>query len=107
MHSLGIESGADLRRQTLAFLQQHFGKSGPWYFEIARGHDNRAVRPDRERKSSGSQAFREDLTEPQEIEAGVDLPKCCCRKANVWRRRSAPDSMPRLCILAAVTGPTP
>jgi DNA polymerase IV len=72
MQSLGIESGADLRRQTLAFLQQHFGKSGPWYFEIARGHDNRAVRPDRERKSSGSETtFREDLTEPQGIEAGV------------------------------------
>ena len=72
MQSLGIESGADLRRRTLAFLQQHFGKSGPWYFEIARGHDNRAVRPDRERKSSGSETtFREDLTEPQGIEAGV------------------------------------
>ena len=72
MRSLGIESGADLRRQTLAFLQQHFGKSGPWYFEIARGLDNRAVRPDRERKSSGSETtFREDLTEPQAIEAGV------------------------------------
>jgi DNA polymerase-4 len=72
MQSLGIESGADLRRQTLAFLQQHFGKSGPWYFDIARGHDNRAVRPDRGRKSSGSQTtFREDLTEPRAIEAGV------------------------------------
>src|SRR5271155_4842085 len=72
MQSLGIESGADLRRQTLAFLQQHFGKSGPWYFDIARGHDNRAVRPDRERKSSGSETtFREDLIEPQGIEAGL------------------------------------
>jgi DNA polymerase-4 len=72
MRSLGIESGADLRRQTLAFLQLHFGKSGPWYFEIARGRDDRAVRPDRERKSSGSETtFREDLTEPGRIEAGV------------------------------------
>ena len=72
MHSLGIETGADLRRQTLAFLQQHFGKSGPWYFEIARGRDDRPVRPDRERKSSGSETtFPEDLTEPGRIEAGV------------------------------------
>jgi DNA polymerase-4 len=72
MHSLGIETGADLRRRTLAFLQQHFGKSGAWYFEIARGRDDRAVQPDRERKSSGSETtFPEDLTEPGRIEAGV------------------------------------
>ncbi|MGA2793973.1 MAG: DNA polymerase IV [Roseiarcus sp.] len=72
MHSLGIETGADLRRQTLAFLQRHFGKSGPWYFEIARGRDDRLVRPDRERKSSGSETtFPEDLTDPVRIEAGV------------------------------------
>src|SRR5712691_8758913 len=30
MNRLGIFTGADLRRQSLAFLQQHFGKSGPW-----------------------------------------------------------------------------
>ena len=72
MHSLGIETGADLRRRTLAFLQQHFGKSGAWYFEIARGRDDRAVQPDRQRKSSGSETtFPEDLTEPGRIEAGV------------------------------------
>jgi DNA polymerase-4 len=29
MHALGIETGADLRRQTLDFLRNHFGKSGP------------------------------------------------------------------------------
>ena len=55
MHALGIETGADLRGQTLAFLQNHFGKAGTWYFEIARGRDARAVQPDRERKSSGSE----------------------------------------------------
>ena len=72
MHSLGIETGADLRRQTLNFLQDHFGKSGPWYFEIARGRDDRPVRPDRERKSSGSETtFAADLTDPARIEAGV------------------------------------
>jgi len=72
MHSLGIHNGADLRRQSLAFLQTHFGKSGPWYFEIARGRDERSVRPDRERKSSGSETtFSEDLLDPAQIEAGV------------------------------------
>jgi DNA polymerase IV len=72
MHNLNIETGADLLLQTITFLQRHFGKSGPWYFEIARGRDDRLVRPDRERKSSGSETtFAEDLTDPDSIEAGV------------------------------------
>src|SRR5579862_1091691 len=37
MHRLGIRTGADLRGQSLAFLQRHFGKSGAWYYAIARG----------------------------------------------------------------------
>ena len=61
MHALGIETGSDLRAQTLAFLQERFGKAGNWYFEIARGQDDRPVQPDRERKSSGSGCFPEDL----------------------------------------------
>ena len=50
MHALGIETGADLRSQTLASLQGHFGKSGSWYYEISRGRDDRPVRPDRARR---------------------------------------------------------
>jgi DNA polymerase IV len=72
MHALGIETGADLRSQTLALLQGHFGKAGNWYYEISRGRDDRAVQPDRERKSSGSErTFPEDLIDPAHIEAGV------------------------------------
>ena len=72
MHALGIETGADLRGQTLAFLQERFGKAGNWYFEIARGRDDRPVQPGRERKSSGSETtFPEDLIDPVRIEAGV------------------------------------
>jgi DNA polymerase IV len=72
MRALGIETGADLRRQTLAFLQERFGKAGNWYFDIARGRDDRPVQPDRERKSSGSErTFPEDLIDPARIEAGV------------------------------------
>lgn len=72
MERLGIFTGADLRRQSLGFLQQHFGKSGPWYYAIARGEDDRPVNPNRERKSSGSETtFDHDLTDPDEIEAGV------------------------------------
>jgi len=72
MRALGIETGADLRRQTLSFLQNHFGKAGSWYYDIARGRDGRSVQPDRDRKSSGSETtFPEDLTDPVQIEAGV------------------------------------
>ena len=72
MHALGIETGADLRRQTLDFLQRNFGKAGSWYYEIARGQDDRPVQADRERKSSGSETtFSEDLIDPAQIEAGV------------------------------------
>lgn len=72
MTRLGIETGEDLRRQSLAFLQQHFGKSGPWYYAISRGEDHRAVNPNRERKSSGSETtFGSDLTDPSAIETGL------------------------------------
>src|SRR6202049_2121066 len=72
MNRLDIFTGADLRRQSLAFLQQHFGKSGPWYHAISNGEDHRPVVPDRPRKSSGSETtFSNDLTHPAEIEAGV------------------------------------
>ena len=72
MHKLGIFTGADLKTWSLADLQARFGKSGPWYFAIARGRDERAVNTSRERKSSGSETtFGEDLVDPARIEAGV------------------------------------
>jgi len=72
MHRLGIETGADLKTWSLQDLQARFGKSGPWYYGLARGEDHRAVNPNRERKSSGSETtFEEDLTDRSRIEAGV------------------------------------
>lgn len=62
MNALGIETGADLRQHDEAVLRQHFGKSGSFYFWIARGVDERPVRPDRERKSVGAEnTFMTDL----------------------------------------------
>ncbi|MCQ8277274.1 DNA polymerase IV [Acetobacteraceae bacterium KSS8] len=64
MRGLGIETGADLRAQTLPFLLQHFGKAGPHYHAIARGLDDRPVVTDRPRKSLGAEnTFSRDLTE--------------------------------------------
>ena len=62
MHRLGIETGADLKEQPLDFLTQHFGKSGPYFYGLARGVDNRQVKPDRVRKSVGAEdTFAEDI----------------------------------------------
>ncbi|WP_180356138.1 DNA polymerase IV [Aliirhizobium smilacinae] len=62
MHKLGIETGADLKAQSLQFLTQHFGKSGPYFYGIARGIDDRRVRPDRVRKSVGAEdTFSRDI----------------------------------------------
>ena len=62
MNRLGIEIGLNLRAQTLPFLQEHFGRSGPYYFWIARGVDERPVRADRIRKSLGAEnTFSADI----------------------------------------------
>jgi DNA polymerase IV len=62
MKQLGIEAGLHLRAQSLAFLQQHFGKAGAYYYWAARGVDERAVRADRVRKSIGAEnTFPADL----------------------------------------------
>src|ERR1700732_3101959 len=59
---LGIAIGLDLRAQTLAFLQQHFGKAGSYHYWAARGVDERPVRADRVRKSVGAEnTFPADL----------------------------------------------
>jgi len=62
MEQLGIKSGLDLKAQTLAFLQQHFGKAGSYFYWAARGIDERPVRADRVRKSVGAEnTFASDL----------------------------------------------
>ena len=62
MEGLGIHNGADLRNQTLEFLQQHFGRVGPYYFSLARGIDERPVCANRVRKSIGAETtFHADL----------------------------------------------
>lgn len=63
MQALGIETGADLRARDLAFLQQHFGSSAPYYYRAARGEDDRPVHERQERKSvSVEDTFFDDLS---------------------------------------------
>ena len=62
MSRLGIHTGADLKTQPLARLQEQFGKAGSYYFSISRGIDDRPVRPNRIRKSVGAEnTFERDL----------------------------------------------
>jgi len=64
MHRLGIETGAELKAQSMRFLTQHFGKMGPYFYGIARGIDERNVHPDRVRKSVGAEdTFVQDIND--------------------------------------------
>ncbi|MGZ8360573.1 MAG: DNA polymerase IV [Allosphingosinicella sp.] len=73
MARLGIESGADLRAQSLAFLQHNFGSSGQYYHDLARAVCHRQVRPDRPYKSvSAEDTFFDDLAEPDALLAELD-----------------------------------
>ena len=72
MQRLGIETGADLKAKSLAFLQQNFGKSGQWYYRIARGADDRPVEPNRPRKSVGAEdTFASDIFELNAARIGL------------------------------------
>jgi DNA polymerase-4 len=73
MERLGIHNGGDLKARTLSFLQQHFGKAGPYYYALARGIDERPVCADRIRKSIGAETtFSADLFTLDEARAGLE-----------------------------------
>ena len=72
MEKLGIHSGADLRRCSREFLAQQFGKSGDYFYLAARAIDHRPVRPDRVRKSIGSEnTFFQDLYSHEDLAAAL------------------------------------
>jgi DNA polymerase IV len=66
MEQLGIITGEDLRSKERAVLDQHFGKSGGYFYWASRGIDHRPVNPDQERKSIGAETtFGTDITDTQ------------------------------------------
>ena len=68
MNALGIKTGADLKPWPAEKLVEVFGKIGTYYYNVARGIDDRAVESDRVRKSVGSETtFSEDLCSAQEM----------------------------------------
>jgi DNA polymerase-4 len=73
MNALGIHTGLDLRRQSQAFLSEHFGKVGSYYYDVARGQDDRPVEADRVRKSVGAETtFERDLTRWEEVLSALE-----------------------------------
>lgn len=63
MYQFGIYTGKDLKNRSLAFLEQHFGKSGTHYYYIVRGIHNSPVKPNRISKSVGAErTFNENLS---------------------------------------------
>ena len=68
MASMGIRHGADLLPYSSLELLQLFGKSGNFYYDIARGIDHRTVRPRQGRKSVGSEVtLKEDVRGREEM----------------------------------------
>lgn len=68
MQALGIQTGKDLKKLSLEDLQQHFGKSGPYYYHIARGIDDRPVVSYRKSQSVGVETtFQQDISSTQAV----------------------------------------
>ena len=62
MRSHGIASGLDLKARSMDELVSIFGKSGRYFYDLARGIDLRPVQPHRERKSIGAEdTFVDDV----------------------------------------------
>lgn len=63
MYKVGIFTGLDLKNKTLPFLEEHFGKSGSYYYNVVRGIHNSPVKPNRIPKSVGAErTFNENLS---------------------------------------------
>lgn len=63
MYQHGIFTGKDLKSKSKEYLEQHFGKSGRFYYYIVRGIHNSEVKPNRVSKSVAAEhTFNENLT---------------------------------------------
>lgn len=73
MNSWGIYNGYQLKQHPLSFLVQHFGKSGTHFYNIVRGIQHSEVKPNRIRKSVGTErTFSENKFELSDILASLD-----------------------------------
>ncbi|MBC7606726.1 MAG: DNA polymerase IV [Burkholderiales bacterium] len=63
MYQLGIFTGLELKDKSLEFLENHFGKSGAFYYHVVRGIHNSEVKSNRIAKSVAAEhTFDENLS---------------------------------------------
>ena len=63
MYRLGIFTGKDLKSKSEEYLADHFGKHGPYYYNLVRGIHESEVKPNRMRKSLGAErTFSENIS---------------------------------------------
>lgn len=73
MRKLGVHTGADLKKWSEVDLIRKFGKVGSYYFQIVRGQDDRAVEPNRIRKSIGAEeSYADDLVDYHTIISALE-----------------------------------
>ena len=73
MHSLGVYTGADLKARSREELSRVFKKQGTFFYQIVRAIDNRAVNPDRVRKSIGAEyTYSDDLHTRPEMQEKIE-----------------------------------
>jgi len=73
LEQLGIKTCGEMQRLSRLELQEHFGKFGAELYDLCRGIDDRAVTPDRPRKSlSTEQTFDTDLSTMAECEEKLE-----------------------------------
>jgi len=63
MYRLGIFTGMDLKQKSKEYLEEHFGKSGRYYYHVVRGEHHSPVKSSRTRKSlAAERTFSENIT---------------------------------------------
>ena len=85
----GFYTCGDLQQLPLADMLRRFGKLGKTLYELSRGQDNRAVEPERERKSvSVEETYSRDLPDLASCEA--ELPGLLATLAQRLERTGSP-----------------
>lgn len=68
LEKVGIRTIADVRRQSIAWLERYLGSEAQRYFDLAHGRDDRPVVHDRAAKSIGhEQTFETDVPDADEV----------------------------------------
>jgi DNA polymerase IV len=63
MYRHGIYTGKDLKEKSMEYLEEHFGKSGAYYYQIVRGIQHSKVTPNHVRKSlAAERTFSENIS---------------------------------------------